>query len=101
MRARRDVVAAGDLWEQVARRRFPPVDLAAAERRLSRERVEGQPFDAVEMHGLGSGGEAGDTRWSRGVARPVFLEPRERGAGAADMLVGQEALGAAAHDLLH
>src|SRR5437016_11274058 len=100
MRYRRDVGVAGDLGEQVARRRFPPVDLAVAERRLGRERVERQPFDAIEMDHLGPRREAGGAPWSIGLARSVFGKAPEGGAGAADMLAGQKAIGAAADDLL-
>src|SRR5216684_8085897 len=100
MRDRRDVAVAGDLCEQIAPRRLPPVDLAAAERCLGRERIQRDPFDAVEMHRLRTGGEAEGARRSAGVARPVFLEPRKGSAGAADMLVGEETIRAAADDLL-
>src|ERR1700730_3539344 len=54
-------------------------------------------LDAFEVRHLGAGGEA------RGAAatRPVLLEAREGGLGPADMLLAQEAEGAAADHLLY
>jgi hypothetical protein len=100
MRDERDVAVAGDLVGEIPRRRFPPINLAAGERRLGRERIEGQPFDAIEMHNFRPGGEAERAAGAAGVARPIFGEAGEDRAGAADMLAGDEAIGTAADDFL-
>ena len=94
------IAVARNLREQIARRRLPPIDLAPRERRLGRKRIERQPFDPIEMRDFWPGGKTGGARRAAAVTRPVLLEARKGGAGAADMLVEEIAVGAAADDLL-
>src|ERR1700738_2594654 len=95
MRNQRHVAITGDQVGDVAARGFPPVDLAAAQRRLRGKFVQRQKFDAFEMRHLGAGGEARRAA----AAWLVLLEAREGGLSPADMLVVQEAERAAADHL--
>jgi len=90
-----DIPIPGDLFDKVARWRFPPVHLAVLQCRHRRKRVQGQPLDPIEMCDLRSGGEADGAARARLVERKAL----EGCAGAADMLFGEEAIGAAAADL--
>src|SRR5260370_37442693 len=87
----RDVGIAADLADQIARRVFPPVDLAALKRRRSRKWVEGQPLDPVEMRHLGPRGEAASPGRPLSRAWPVLRKTLKHDAGAADMFVLQVA----------
>src|SRR5207248_339535 len=89
-----DVTVAADLVDEIAGRVLPPVDLAAAQRGRRRKRVQRDPFDPLEMRHLRPGGEPG--RAAR--AWLIFRKSLEDRAGAADMLVLEEAVGAAADD---
>src|SRR5437763_12302458 len=79
---------------------LPPTVLATLELRLVRKRIERQSFDPIEMRYFWPGGKTGGARRAAAVTRPVLLEARKGGAGAADMLVEEIAVGAAADDLL-
>src|SRR3979411_2445092 len=95
MRDDGDVRVAGDSVDEVARRVVPPVDLALAQRRFGRERIQGQPLDPIKMRNLWPCRKA----YFAAVARSVLREPGEHCAGAADMLVLQKPVGAAADNL--
>src|SRR5205807_10183282 len=97
MRNDGDVRVADDSVDEIARGVLPPVDLALAQRRFRRERIQGQPLDAIEMNHLRPCGEA----YFAAVARSVLREPGEHRAGAADMLIPEKPEGAAADDLGH
>ena len=78
MRDDRDVGVAADLVDEIARRVLPPVDLAAAQRRRRRKRIQGQPLDPIEMRHLRPGGEARPGR-RRAVCTPrIARRPRGR-----------------------
>ena len=53
MRNDGDVGVAADLVDEIARWVLPPVDLAAAQRRRRRKRIQRQPLDPREMRHLG------------------------------------------------
>src|SRR5205814_6667215 len=95
MRDDGDVRVAGDSVDEIARRVLPPVNLALAQRRFGRERIQGQPLDAIEMNHLRPCGEADFAA----VARSVLRELGEHRARAADMLILQKPEGAAADNL--
>src|SRR5690348_622545 len=95
MRNHGDVGVAADLVDEIARRVLPPVDLAAAQRGRRRKRIQGQPLDAIEMSHLRAGGEPDRAAGPRLIPGKSL----EDGASAADMLVLEEAIGAAADDL--
>src|SRR5215469_18715346 len=75
----------------VVGRRLPPVDFAAAQSGHRRERIQYQPLDPIEMRNLWSGRETYGSVGARLIERKTLIG----GAGAADLLVGQEAIGAA------
>src|SRR5207248_8556444 len=63
-----DVRVAGDSVDEIAGRVLPPVDLALAQRGFRRERIQGQPLDAIKMRNLWTCREA----YFAAVARPVL-----------------------------
>src|SRR5689334_20111362 len=87
-----DVGVTADLVDEIAWRVLPPVDLAAAQRGRRRKRVQRYPLDPLEMGHLRPGGEPDR------AARPwlILRKSLEDRAGAADMLVLEEAVGSAA-----
>src|SRR5215469_500932 len=90
-----NIAVAGERRSLVVGRRLPPVDFAAAQGGHRRERIQYQPLDPIEMRNLRSGRETYGSVGARLIERKALIS----GAGAADMLVGQEAIGAATDDI--
>jgi hypothetical protein len=89
-----DVAITGERLDLVGERDLPPVDFAAAQCGHRRKIIQCQPLDPIEMRDLWPGGEAHGSAPSGLVEREAFV----CGAGAADVLFGQEAIGTAADD---
>jgi hypothetical protein len=84
-----DIPVAGKTFHQIAGRQLPPIDLPGMESGHCRKRIQYQPLDPIEMRNFRPGGEAQGSARARLIGREAFIS----GAGAADMLLGKEAIG--------